>query len=284
MRKANRCPYGQNAVVTGASSGIGYAIAHQLAARGFHVYALSRRVAADADAVSYAGGGSIQPVPCDVNDEHSAAQALARAAGPAGTLGILINCAGNGIAGPVEETTDADARAQMETNYFGTLRMCRLALPYLRAAGKGLILNTSSVAGFVPVPFQAHYSASKAALDALSLALDGEVRRLGIRSVLVQPGDTRTGFTDARVTARGAGGPDSPYSGVFERSIQSMATSERNGDSPDRIAAVFVRLLFRRSPPPRVVAGNWLYPAAAVAHRLLPGRWFRRIINSMYAN
>ena len=283
MKKANRCPYGQNAVVTGASSGIGYAIAHQLAARGFHVYALSRRVAKDAPALAYAGGGAIQPLPCDINDEQAAADALARVAALAGTWGILINCAGNGIAGPVEETSDADARAQMETNFFGTLRMCRLALPYLRAAGKGIILHTSSVAGFVPVPFQAHYSASKAALDALSLALDGEVRRLGVRSVLVQPGDTRTGFTDARVTAQGAGRSDSPYHGVFERSIQSMAASERHGDHPDRIATTFVRLLFRRSPPPRVVAGNWLYPAAAVAHRLLPTRWFRRVITSMYA-
>ena len=283
MRNADRCQYGRVAVVTGASSGIGQAVARQLAERGFVVYALSRRVTEAAEAEAFAGGGRIHPIACDVNDERSAANALAVAAAGTGSFGILVNCAGYGIAGPVEETSDEDARAQMETNFFGTLRMCRLALPYLRAAGHGLILNTGSVAGFVPIPFQAHYSASKAAIDALSQALDGEIRRFGVRCVLVQPGDTRTGFTDARITAKGAGHPASLYNGSFERSISYMSKSERNGDSPEKVASAFTRLIFRRNPPPRVVAGNLLYPVTALAHRLLPARLFRAVINRMYA-
>lgn len=284
MKKADRCRYGRVAVVTGASSGIGRAVAQGLAKRGFRVYALYRRAPADAPAEEYPGGGVILPLPCDVNDERSAADALARAAAEnGGAFGILINCAGFGIAGAVEETPDEDARAQMETNFFGTLRMCRLALPHLRAAGQGLIINTGSVAGFVPVPFQAHYSASKAAVDALTLALDGEVRRLGVRCVLVQPGDTRTGFTSARVIARGAGRPDSPYHGVYERSIDYVEKCEQNGDSPTLIAASYLRILFRRSPPLRVVAGNPLYPIATLAYRLLPARVFRRVINWIYS-
>jgi short-subunit dehydrogenase len=238
----------------------------------------------DAPAEKYSGGGTILPLACDVNDETVAAYALSRIAEEnGGVFGILVNCAGYGIAGPVEETSDEDARAQMETNFFGTVRMCRLALPYLRAAGRGLILNTGSVAGFVPIPFQAHYSASKAAIDALSLALDGEIRRFGVRCVLVQPGDTRTGFTDARVTAKGAGHPASLYNGSFERSISYMSKSERDGDSPEKVASAFTRLIFRRNPPPRVVAGNLLYPVTALAHRLLPARVFRRVINWIYS-
>ncbi|HEY5466374.1 MAG TPA: SDR family NAD(P)-dependent oxidoreductase, partial [Clostridia bacterium] len=171
MKTAINCTYGQVAVVTGASSGIGLSVARQLAVRGFRVYGLSRREWLPPE---IPGDGFVQALPCDVNDEVSAAEALALVARAEGGFGLLVNCAGFGIAGAVEETSDTDARAQMETNFFGTLRMCRLALPYLRAAGHGLIINTGSVAGFVAVPFQAHYSASKAAIDSVSLALDAE--------------------------------------------------------------------------------------------------------------
>jgi short-subunit dehydrogenase len=279
MKKADQCAYGRVAIVTGASSGIGLSVARQLAGRGFRVYGLSRRTWTPP---AVPGDGFLRVIPCDVNDEASASEAsMAKAESG---FGILVNCAGYGIAGPVEETSDADARAQMETNFFGTLRMCRLALPYLRAAGHGMIINTGSVAGFVSIPFQSHYSASKAAIDALSLALDAEARRFGTRCVLVQPGDTRTGFTDARITAAGAGRPDSPYAGVFERSVEGMAKSERAGDDPDCVAAAYVRLLLRRSPPPHTTPGSLLYKVVGVAHRLLPARLFRYIINLMYAS
>ena len=240
MKMADRCRYGLVAVVTGASSGIGLAVARQLAARGFRVYGLSRRTLVP-EIVT--GPGSLRTLSCDVNNEKSVSDALAEVAETEGGFGILINCAGLGIAGAIEETPEEDARAQMETNFFGTLRMCRLAMPYLRRHGNGIIVNTGSVAGFVSIPFQGLYSASKAATDALSLAIDAETRRFGTRCVLVQPGDTNTGFTDARITARGAGRADSPYAGVFERSVAGMVKSERSGDSPDRVAAAYVWLL-----------------------------------------
>ena len=132
----------------------------------------------------------------DVRDEASVEAGVRRAAEATGGLDALVCAAGYGVFGSVEETSSARARAQLETNYFGTLLPLRAVLPAMRARGAGRIVVVGSLAGRAPIPFQAHYSASKAAVDALVLALRNELTGTGVHVRLVEPGDIRTPFND----------------------------------------------------------------------------------------
>ena len=170
------------------------------------------------------GGGEIRSLQMDVCNEDSTRRAVEQAVSEGG-LGIVLNCAGMGIAGPAEDTFEEAVRAQFEVNYFGTLRVNRMVLPYFRAQGK-LVLVMSSVAGRVPIPYQSHYSSSKYALDAYVEALRMEARPFGIRAALIEPGDTKTGFTAAR---RMAMPEDSPYRKACEGAIARMAHDEETG-------------------------------------------------------
>lgn len=187
-----RYPYGKAILITGASSGIGRAAAELFADAGYTVWAGSRHCEESVE--KRQGGGEIRSLQMDVCNEDSTRRAVERAVSEGG-LGIVLNCAGMGIAGPAEDTFEEAVRAQFEVNYFGTLRVNRMVLPYFRAQGKGLVLVMSSVAGRVPIPYQSHYSSSKYALDAYVEALRMEARPFGIRAALIEPGDTKTGFT-----------------------------------------------------------------------------------------
>lgn len=152
-----RYPYGKAILITGASSGIGRAAAELFADAGYTVWAGSRHCEESVE--KRQGGGEIRSLQMDVCNEDSTRRAVERAVSEGG-LGIVLNCAGMGIAGPAEDTFEEAVRAQFEVNYFGTLRVNRMVLPYFRAQGKGLVLVMSSVAGRVPIPYQSHYSSS----------------------------------------------------------------------------------------------------------------------------
>jgi NAD(P)-dependent dehydrogenase (short-subunit alcohol dehydrogenase family) len=173
-------------LITGASSGIGAATAALLAEQGFTVFGASRKPPV--------AGGSARFVAMDVRDEASVRAGIAAVVAETGALDALVCNAGFGIFGSLEETSLDRARAQVDTNVFGTLNAIRAALPPMRERRKGRIVVVGSLAGRAPIPFQAHYSASKAALDALTLALRLEVAPFGIGVSLVEPGDIRTGF------------------------------------------------------------------------------------------
>src|SRR5262249_27089566 len=136
-------------------------------------------------------------VAMDVRDDASVLEGVKRAIDRTSGLYAVVCNAGVGVFGSVEEVPLHAARDQFETNWFGTLRVLRAALPELRRAGSGRIAIVGSLAGRAPIPFQAHYSASKAALDALSLALHNELFGTGVSVSLIEPGDIRTGFNDA---------------------------------------------------------------------------------------
>src|SRR3990172_1290213 len=161
-------------LVTGASSGIGAATAALLAQRGFEVYAASRRGAPPG------GPAGLRWLRMDVRDEGSVRAAVAELLAGAPRLAGVVCNAGNGIFGSVEEVSIERAREQFDTNFFGTLRTLRAVLPAMREAGSGRIVVVGSLAGRAPIPFQAHYSASKAALDALVLALRNELHGTGV--------------------------------------------------------------------------------------------------------
>jgi short-subunit dehydrogenase len=250
MKREQIVRVGAVAVVTGASSGIGKAVADELAGRGMHVYAIARSLPdyfQDSGTHQAKGSGFIRPVKVDVTDPAAMHSAIDRIIQTEGKLDCLFQAAGYGIAGAVEDTSPGEAEQQMKTNFLGSAYALAPVLRQMRGQRRGMIVQVGSVAGALPVPFQAYYSASKAALAALTLALGDEVRPWGIRCLLVQPGDTRTGFTLARILAEAAS--QSEYQEICSPSISKMEKDETNGMLPETVARRIVRCMCRRNPP-----------------------------------
>ena len=270
--------YGKNALVTGASRGIGEAVAKALAEAGCNVTACARGfedlAAASANREETAGGGSITRVKMDVTDEASVSEVI----GSLDQIDIAVCCAGMGVAGAAEELPMKMARAQMETNYFGVLNVGGKILPKMRQQGKGLFVVIGSIAGKVPIPMQCHYSSSKYALEAYVEAVRMEMRQFGVRAVIIEPGDTKTGFTDARKTYLDE---NSPYVKIVEKSVEKMAKDEQGGRSPKTVADVVLKLISKENPPVRVAVG-FEYKLLMFILRFLPDRLKQWILTKMY--
>ena len=251
----------QIALVTGASSGIGRATAELLAARGFRVFGASRRASeAPPPGVSDAW------VTMDVRDEAEVSRGVALVLARGGRIDALVLSAGYSVFGSVEELPLPKAREQIETNLIGTLIPLRAVLPTMREARRGRVVVVGSLAGRAPIPFQAHYSATKAALDALTLALRIEVAPFGIGVSLVEPGDIQTPFNEHMAWGNTA---DSAYADRLGRCERVVRESLPKAPGPEIVARVIHRALTARRPRVRYTVGpdSWLVP---LGRRLLP--------------
>lgn len=236
-------------LVTGASSGLGNACASQLAKKGYVVYGTSR----DPSSRQRRADEFFELIAMDAADDDSVETAVAYVLAKEERLDRVICCAGMGIAGPVEETPILEARRQFEVNVLGVARVARAALPALRTAGGALIV-VGSMAGLVGVPYQAYYSASKFALEGFVDSLRMELRGTGVQATLVEPGDFRTGFTQARAVYGLA--DESPYARRGRRAIAVMERSEREGSDPVIVARLMLRLVEAGRLRPRYLVGS----------------------------
>jgi NAD(P)-dependent dehydrogenase (short-subunit alcohol dehydrogenase family) len=250
-------------LVTGASSGLGAATAAHLAALGHRVYAASRRGTVDP-------ASAARPLSMDVNDDASVAGGVDEVCRAEGRIDVVVNCAGYGVAGPIEDTPIAVAQAQFNTNVFGVMRVCQRVLPVMRGKRAGLIVNVTSIAGELSLPFQGVYSATKFAVEGLSEALHAEVRPFGIHVVLVQPGDFRTGFTDARRTVAADG---SAYTERSHHAIDTAARDERAGADPRQLARLIAHIADSPRPKRRYVVGPPAQEWLMRLRHVLPGPW-----------
>ncbi len=273
--------YGDVVLVTGASSGIGQSIARTLSGQGYKVYGTSRNPGGPAGTHPQlnAAGGFLQMIKLDVCSDESVDGAIEYLVDREGRLDILINCAGFALAGAVEDTTPEEAFLEFNTNFFGVHRMCRRAAPIMRTQGYGLIINIGSLAGLITVPFQTFYSASKYALEAMSEGLRMELKPFGIKVVLVDPGDTRTGLTANRVYT--VASADSVYKPIFDRSVGRMIQDEQGGPPPDTISRAILKIAASPNPPVRVVVGT-SNRALALLKRLLPDRVVEILVAKLY--
>lgn len=260
-------------LITGASSGIGAACATLLAQRGFRVYGTSRN--ADFHPSGYTA------VQMDVRDDQSVEQAIKRVMDETGAIDVLINNAGCGVAGAVEDTSTEEAIRQMDVNFMGPFRVARCVLPIMRRQRAGVIVNISSLGGLFGLPFQSFYSASKFAMEGWTESLRHEVNPLGIRVVLIEPGDVKTGFTGSRVSAAAANS-SSAYADAFSKCMKIVEKEEAQGVSPDMIANLAYRIIEGKATAPRYTCGHFLQRVSAVLKRLLPYGLFERIIGSFY--
>lgn len=260
----------KTALVTGGSSGIGRACSSALAAAGCRVYEISRRDK-PLDGVTH--------ITADVTDEGALAAAADRIAAEAGRIDILVCCAGFGISGAVEFMPLADARRQLDVNFFGTVNAVRAVLPHMRRANGGRIVCTSSVAGAIPIPFQTYYSVSKAAVNAYVRALRCELRPFGIGVCAVMPGDIATGFTAAREKSPAG---DDVYGGRIARSVAGMEKDEKNGGTPDAAGRFLARRALQRRVRPLYTIGL-KYQVFNFIAALMPKRLLGWCIYQMYA-
>lgn len=271
--------YGDVVLITGASSGIGKALAEGLAEEGLKVYGTSRHVKGEERVVSEnETGGFFKLIRLDVCDDESAKAAVEYVAKKEGQINILINNAGFGVAGPIEETTSKEAISQLDTNFFGMHRMILNTLPIMRKQNKGLIVNIGSVAGLISIPYQAMYCASKYAVEALSEALRMEVKDFGIKVTVVEPGDTKTGFPLNRQYSEES--KESAYKNS-QKSVEKMMEDELNGPGPETVVKVVKRLIKRKNPPVRVTVG-FSYKLIVFLKRLLPARLVVYVVSKLY--
>jgi short-subunit dehydrogenase len=207
---------GKRVLITGGSSGIGRALALEFARKGALLAIASRRLedlekARRDISLAYPDGETPLAIPCDVTDRESVGRLIKNCVDHWGGLDILVNNAGIGVYGDADKTSLEDFRAIMEVNYFGPLRCILKVLPFMRRAGRGLIVNITSIAAKHGVPYLAAYSASKAALAALSQSLRAEFAQNDISVMIVYPGYTKTNFFTKEKKVGGAIRPSSPY-------------------------------------------------------------------------
>ena len=260
-------------LITGASSGLGYAMAEHLLEMGHIVIGTSRKSCGDR--------GRLRMLVLDLTNGDSVQNAVQEAISIAGRIDVLVNNAGVGLCGAVEDTSMAEAHWQMETNFFGPARMIRAVLPHMRRQGGGRIITITSLAGIAALPYQAYYSASKSALEGLNEALRLELAGSNIDATTVSPGDFATGFTAARVFASGA------YSAVHERQLRTTLAiyehNEREGASPQRVADLVGRLVMQPKVGVRYTVGSARQRLGIVLKTLLPAAVFEQIMKATYA-
>ena len=260
----------KTAIVTGGTSGIGKAAALALKNDGWTVYELSRRLT---------GTEGINHITADITDESGVAAAVEQVVSAEGHIDLVVNNAGFGISGAVEFTDTEDAKRLFDTDFFGMVRINRLIIPIMRKQGGGKIINISSVAAPIPIPFQTYYSAAKAAVNSYTMALANEVRPFKIGVCAVQPGDIKTGFTSAR--QKNTLGDD-VYGGRIARSVCRMERDEQNGISPEVIGSLTAKIARKKRVKPLYTAGISYKFFIFLVH-ILPANILNRLVGLIYA-
>ncbi|QDE95077.1 SDR family oxidoreductase [Myxococcus xanthus] len=265
---------GSVVLITGASSGIGKACAELLSARGHIVYGTSRRP------VEAAPPG-YRMLELDVTQDDSVQRAVETVLSREGRIDVVVNNAGHALAGAAEDTSIEEARAQLDANFLGALRVCKAVLPSMRERRSGRIIQVSSLGGQVGLPFQSLYSASKFALEGFTEALRQEVAEFGIEATLVQPGDVRTQLTQNRVCVAKAGA-GSVYQERFEAVLKAIENGEREGLAAEDVAKTVLEVMERGAPRVRYPVAQLAQRVAVVAKAVLPSRTFEQILMSIY--
>ncbi|MBR3519953.1 MAG: SDR family oxidoreductase [Paludibacteraceae bacterium] len=266
--------------LTGGSAGLGKATAELLMRNGYTVYSASRRLAERQEDPNHQG--KIIPLQMDVTDTHSIATAVAEVMEKEGRIDILICNAGNGIAGAIEDTSAEEAKFQFETNFFGTVNVVHEILPIMRKQMKGKIITTSSVAGFIPIPYQGFYSASKAAVKIFTQTLSIEMKPFNVQCCCVMPGDAKTEFTQSRKFTQASQAPESVYTEKMNKAVGIMAHDEQNGMLPVEISKAILTQI-RKKKMSAVSIPGIKYKVISFAFRLVPNKFLLFVVDKLYS-
>lgn len=255
------------AVITGASQGIGNAIAKKFSENGYRVFNLSRTPAE-----------GIESIKTDVSDRENVFDSIGEVVKRAGRIDVLVNNAGFGISGAVEDTDESAVRKIFDVNYFGTLFATQAVIPVMRENGGGTIINMSSAGAPLSLPFQSFYSCTKSAVSSLSEALRIELKPFNIKVSTILPGDVKTEFTARREKNKS----NSVYYGErIDKSVEKMERDEQNGMSPSVIAKIALKIAKSKNPPVYVVGGA-SYKLLVGLSKILPKRLVVWAIGKLY--
>jgi len=259
--------------ITGASSGIGKSIAEFLHSKGYTVYGTSR----NPERVT----GSVFPlVALDVRDAESIRSAIAGVIAKEGRLDVLINNAGVGITGPLEEIPAEEIKNNFETNLFGPIEVMKAVLPQMRSQKSGLIINVTSIAGYMGLPYRSVYSASKGALELITEALRMEVKSFGIHITNVAPGDFATNIAAGRYHAPLVKG--SAYEVPYGNTLSTMNEHVDSGSNPQQMAEAVYAIINTPNPNVHYKVGAFMQKFSIVLKRILPDKMYEKLLMNHY--
>ncbi len=258
--------------ITGASSGIGKSIATYLHTKGYTVYGTSR----NPDKLTL----PFKMVALDVTDEVSIQSAIAKVVTEEGKIDVLINNAGKGITGPIEDTPTSEMRSNFETNFFGAIEVMKAVLPAMRKQKRGLIINTTSIAGYMGLPFRGIYSASKGALELVTEALSMEVKQFGIRVVNAAPGDFATNIAAGRYHTPVF--EESAYKKKYAENLALMDEHVDSGADPLIMAKAIHQIIENKNPRIHYKIGGFMEKFSIVLKRILPDKVYEKLLMNHY--
>jgi NAD(P)-dependent dehydrogenase (short-subunit alcohol dehydrogenase family) len=246
------------AIVTGSSSGIGYEISLTLARNGLLTYATMRNLnkAENIKSVATKENLPVRVKQLDVTDDTSVKNAIQAISSETGRIDVLVNNAGYGLNGALEDLAMDEIKTQYETNVFGLIRTTQAVLPIMRKQKTGIIVNISSGAGRFGFPGGSAYVSTKFAVEGLSESMSYELEPFGIRVVIVEPGVIRTNFGNGLIVARKSQDPNSPYSQIMQKMVSSFEEMMKNASSPNLVAQVVLNAVRDENPNLRYLAGN----------------------------
>lgn len=260
-------------LITGGSSGIGKSIGEFLTDKGFIVFGTSRTPERYTDS-------KFQLVALDVADANSIKQAVETVIKTSGRLDVLINNAGAGITGPIEEIPDAEIQRNFETNFFGPIRVIKAVLPQMRKQQSGLIINITSIAGYMGLPYRGIYSASKGALELITEAFRMEIKDFNIQMTNVAPGDFATNIAAGRYHAPVL--DNSPYKTPYGITLKLMDTHVDSGKDPQLMAKAIYKIINTSNPKVHYKVGEFMQKFSIVLKRILPDKVYEKVLMKHY--
>ena len=260
-------------LITGGSSGIGKSIGEYLYQKGFTVYGTSRHP----ERVNH----SVFPLlKLDVRNTESITRAVGEVIDKSSRIDVLINNAGVGITGPVEETPIGEIKNNFEINFFGPIELIQAVLPHMRNQKSGLIINVTSIAGYMGLPYRGAYSASKGALEIMTEAISMEVKNFGVNVVNVAPGDFATNIASGRYHAPVIKG--SAYEKTYGNTLNMMDSHVDGGSNPTEMAEAIHQIIEKKNPKLHYKVGAYIQKFSVVLKRILPDRVYEKILMNHY--
>ncbi len=260
-------------LITGGSSGIGKSVGEFLTQKGFIVYGTSRNS-------NNIKNHPFKLVSLEVNDIETILKAVEEVILKEGRLDILINNAGMGITGPIEETPTNEMRTVFDTNFFGAIDVMKAVLPQMRAQKSGLIINVTSIAGYMGLPFRGIYSATKGALEIVTEAIRMEVKSFGIEVTNVAPGDFATNIASGRYHTEVF--ENSPYKENYQNNLDLMDSHVDSGSDPIEMAKAIYKIINTSNPKIHYKVGNFMQKFSILLKKILPDTIYEKMLMNHY--
>jgi len=260
-------------LITGGSSGIGKSIGEFLNSKGYIVYGTSRNPAKIKE-------HPFKLIALDVTNVKSIQLAVSKIINKENRLDILINNAGMGITGPIEDTPTDEMRKVFDTNFFGPIDVMKAVLPQMRKQKSGLIINITSIAGYMGLPFRGIYSSTKGALELATEAISMEVKNFGIQVVNVAPGDFATNIASGRYHTPVF--ENSSYKKVYQENLDLMNVHVDSGSNPIKMAEKIYKIIHTNNPKIHYKVGDFMQKFSIILKRMLPDRVYEKLLMNHY--